>query len=372
MADEFSLRKVEPDVDAVVTAAQIAHGVPIPAVSRLATMSADEWEQFTEEWSTYLKNQGEYCRIRRSSGSGDRGLDIVAFTSEQGFADPWDSFQCKHYSRVLGPRDVCIEVVKVIYHSFNRTIPFNQKYRVPRRHVFISPKGAGLTVQRWLENKEEFKTEVKNRWDQCCVTSLGKQVPLVGKLLEYVEAFDFGIFDDRSSIELVEQHARTPFHTARFGGGLPPRGITPQPPATPTHEESVYIRKLLDAYEDHLGTTLATSADLNEVPEIRRHYNRQREMFYSAEALRNFARDRTPEGTYGSFKEDIYDGVVDLYEEEHDSGFERVRATVGRAALVGIEGNALVGVARVKDKQGACHQLANDCVLTWVGSAKQE
>ncbi|MYC69001.1 MAG: restriction endonuclease [Acidobacteriia bacterium] len=372
MADEFNLRDVEPVVDAVVTAAQIARGIPIPAVSRLATMSADEWEQFTEEWSTYLKNQGEYCRVRRSAGSGDRGLDIVAFTSERGFADPWDSFQCKHYSRVLGPRDVCIEVVKLIYHSFNRTIPFNQACRVPRRHVFISPKGAGLTVHRWLEDKDEFKRDFKNRWEQCCVTALGKHVPLAGNLLAYVEAFDFGIFDDRSGIELVEQHAETRFHTARFGGGLPPRERTPRPPATPTDEESVYIRKLLDAYEDHLGKAIETDADLSEVPEIRQHYNRQREMFYSAESLRNFARDRTPEGTYGSFREEIYDGVVDLYEQEHDSGFERVRATVGRAAIIGIEGNALAGVARVKDKQGACHQLANDCVLTWVGDAEQE
>ena len=371
MADDFNLREVEPEAKTVVTAAQIAQGFPIPAVSRLATMSADEWEQFTEEWSTYLKNQGEYWRVRRSSGSGDRGLDIVAFTSEQGFADPWDSLQCKHYAQVLGPSDVCVEAVKVIYHSFNRTIPFNQICRVPRRHVFVSPKGVGLTVQRWLADKAEFKKEFRNRWEQCCVKAIGKHVPLVGDLLAYVEAFDFSIFDDRSAVELVEEHAQTPFHVARFGGGLPPREKTPRPPTTPTDEESVYIRKLLDAYEDHLGAALETSADLDGVSGIRQHYNRQREMFYSAEALRNFARDRTPEGTYGSFQEEIYDGVVDVYDDKHASGFERVRATVGRAATISVGGNALVGVARVKDKQGVCHQLANDCILTWVG-AEQE
>ena len=368
MVDKFPLRDVEPDTSSVATAVQIAQGVPIPPVSRLAMMSADEWEVFTEEWATYLQKEGEYWRVRRRSGSGDRGLDVVAFTSELGFLGPWDSFQCKHYAGVLGPNDVCIEVAKVIYHSFNRTVPFDQSFRVPRRHVFVSPKGAGVTVQGWLADKEEFRKQFKKRWVQCCTKATGGQVPLQGDLLAYVDAFDFGIFDDRSGVELVEQHAQTPFHAARFGGGLPPRVKTPAPPDTPTAEESVYIRKLLDAYEDHLDMSLKTSADLNSVPGMRKHYNRQRELFYSAEALRNFARDRTPEGTFGLFQEDIHDGVVDVYEEVHESGFERVKATVGRAATISVGGNTLAGVARVRDKQGVCHQLANDCVLTWVGS----
>ena len=366
MCDEFSLRDVDPGTNSVVTAAQIAQGVPIPPVSRLAMMSADEWEVFTEEWATYLKNEGEYWRVRRRSGAGDRGLDVVAFVSELGFEAPWDSFQCKHYARALGPKAVCIEVAKVIYHSFNRTIPFNQSFRVPRRHVFISTNGVGLTVQGWLGDAEEFRKEFKSRWGQCVVEAIGIHVPLHGDLLAYVDAFDFGIFDDRSAVELVEQHAKTPFHAARFGGGLPPREQAPAPPDTPTEGESVYIRKLLDAYEDRLGRALSTSADLADFPIMRQHYNRQREMFYSAEALRSFARDTTPEGTFDLLREDIHDGVVDVCDEAHDTGFERVKATVGRAATINVGGNALVGVARVRDKQGVCHQLANDCVLTWV------
>ena len=360
------MRDVEPDANTVVTAAQIVQGVPIPPVCRIEMMSADEWEVFTEEWATHLKNKGVYWRVRRSSGSGDRGLDVVAFASELGFEGPWDSFQCKHYARPLGPKEVCVEVAKLIYHSFNRTIPFNQSFRIPRRHVFISPKGVGLTVRRWLGDPEVFRNEFKRRWAQCAAEAMGVQVRLQGNLLAYVDTFDFGIFDDRSAVELVEKHAKTPFHAARFGGGLPPRGEVPAPPDTPSHGESIYIRKLLDAYEDELRTSLSTSTDLSGFPTMREHYNRQREMFYSAEALRNFARDTTPEGTFDLLRQDIYDGVVDVYQEAHDTGFERVKATVGRAAIINVGGNALVGVARVRDRQGVCHQLANDCELTWV------
>ena len=234
MDEEVPLRDLEPGTTSEVTAAQIAQGVPILPVSRIAIMSATEWEDFIEEWATYLKNEGEYWRVRRWSGSGDRGLDVVAFASDLEFKGPWDSFQCKHYSRPLRPSEVCVEVAKLIYHSFNRTIPFNQEYRLPRRHVFVSPKGVGLTVQRWLRDAGEFKKELKNRWGTIASGAVGVQVPLQGDLLEYVEGFDFKIFDDRSAVELVEQHAETRFYAARFGGGLPPRGRVPEPPVTPT------------------------------------------------------------------------------------------------------------------------------------------
>ena len=372
MAEESLLHDVQPATSSVVTAAQISQGNPIPPVSRLMMMSAEEWEVFTEEWATHLKNIGEYWRIRRWGGSGDRGLDVVAFTSELGFAAPWDSFQCKHYSAALGPNDVCIEATKVVYYSFKRTVPFNQSFRAPRRHVFVSPKGAGTTVQGWLADKERFREEFKNRWGQYCLRAIGVEVPLEGDLLAYVNEFDFGRFDDRSAVELVAQHMHTPYYAARFGGGLPPREKSAAPPTTPATNESVYIRKLLDAYQEHLAIPVTTSTELDGVPEIRNHYDRQRELFYSAEALRNFARDRTPDGTFLSFQEDVHDGVVDVYEKAYDTGLQRLRSTVGRAAEISVDGNALVSVARVRDKQGVCHQLANDCEFTWVWDAEAE
>ena len=89
-------------------------------------------------------------------------------------------------------------------------------------------------------------------------------------------------------------------------------------------------------------------------------------LFYSAEALRNFARDRTPLGTFDSLQEDIFHGVIDVCEVSYASGLERLRATITTAAIIDVGGNALFGVTRVADKQGVCHQLANDDRLTWV------
>lgn len=369
MSDQFDLQPLEPNAASVVpSAAQVAGGIPIPRVRLLQIMSPDDWEGFTEEWLSFHKAKGTYQSVKRFSGPGDLGLDIVAFTESVGFAEPWDSYQCKHYSHALTPKDVYGEIGKIIYHSFQRTPPFNQTCCVPRRHVFIAPFGVGITLGRLLRDPKRFKEEVRAKWQSHCVPALGSGInaPLSGALLVYFDSFDFSIFDDRTAVELVEEHAQTPFHAPRFGGGLPPRGEPDAPPADPTEAESLYLRKLLDAYGNHLGKPVAGREELTPHPELDEHYDRQRVLFYSAESLRNFARDRTPPRTFDSLQSDVYNGVIDVCEASHTDALERLRKTVTAAGQLDVNGNALVGVARVADKQGICHQLANDDRLIWM------
>ncbi len=127
MSEETEFTEIDPEAAEVVpTASQIATGIPVPPVRLLEVMSEDDWEDFTEEWLSYHKDQGTYHSDKKYSGSGDLGLDVVTFASEKGFAAPWDSFQCKHYKHPLAPNDIRGEVAKVVYHSFRQTTPFNQ------------------------------------------------------------------------------------------------------------------------------------------------------------------------------------------------------------------------------------------------------
>ena len=148
-------------------------------------------------------------------------------------------------------------------------------------------------------------------------------------------------------------------------GGLPPRGEPDSPRAEPTEAESLYLRKLLDAYGHHLGMPLTDRKVLAPHPDLDVHYKRQRVLFYSAESLRNFARDRTPPRAFHSLEDDVYNGAIDTCEASHADALERVRKTVAAAEQLDVSGNALVGVTKVADKQGICHQLANDDRLTW-------
>ena len=368
MSDSPTLENINPKVaSAVPTAAQVSGGIPIPAVRLLQVMSSDEWEGFTEEWLSFHKANGTYQSIKRFSGPGDLGLDVVAFTAKEGFAKPWDSYQCKHYNHALTPGDVYGEIGKIVYHSFLRTPPFNQSCRVPRRHVFIAPFGVGIKFGRLLKDPGRLQEEVRAKWESHCVPAIGAdiKVPLKGDLLAYFDAFTFAIFEDRTAVDLVEEHAQTVFHAARFGGGLPPRREPDSPPAEPTEAESLYLRKLLDAYGDHLRRPVAAFEELAPHSELEGNYNRQRVLFYSAESLRNFARDRTPPRTFYSLQEDVYNGVIDTCEAAHSDGLERLRKTVSAAGQLDVSGNALVGATKVADKQGICHQLANDDRLTW-------
>jgi len=121
MSDDFNLHEIEPKATSLVPiATQVSAGLPIPPVRLLQVMSAEDWEQFTVEWLSFHKANGTYQAIKRLSGPGDLGLDVVAFTDNEGFEKPWDSYQCKHYDHALTPGEVYGEIGKIIYHSFKR------------------------------------------------------------------------------------------------------------------------------------------------------------------------------------------------------------------------------------------------------------
>jgi hypothetical protein len=63
--------------------------------------------------------------------------------------------------------------------------------------------------------------------------------------------------------------------------------------------------------------------DLSKWPEIEKHFNRAREVFYHSKSLRKFARDSVDAGTFDAVKEEIYHGVVDTYDLSHADGLAR-------------------------------------------------
>ena len=73
-----------------------------------------------------------------------------------------------------------------------------------------------------------------------------------------------------------------------------------------------------------------------------------------------------PEGTFDELQDEVFHGVIDVTDRDHASGFERMGATVAQAALVSTTANPLASVTKSQDRQGICHQLANDDRLLWV------
>ena len=342
------------------SSAHVVSGVPIPKAVRVRTFSPDAWEEFIEEWASSLK--GQYIKVRRFGGSGDMGIDIAGFSSGDGFSDPWDNYQCKRYDHPLRPSDVWVEIGKIIYYSFKGY------FLPPSKHYFVCSQGIGTQLEKLLNKTDELKKKSRENWDAHCRTSITDlfDIPLSGDLDLYFQDFNFSIFTSRSVLEVIDGHAQTGYHSVRFGGGLPQRPEPNKPPLIPTEGESRYIRQLLDAYGEHLGAKITEPAALDVHSDLKRDYLRQRERFYHAEALRNFARDTVPDGTFDALQDEIYHGVVDVCEGKHGNGLERMRATIAQAASVATTSNALATAVQVQDRQGVCHQLANDDRLTWV------
>jgi len=98
------------------------------------------------------------------------------------------------------------------------------------------------------------------------------------------------------------------------------------------------------------------------------HFGRQREAFYHAESLRVFARDTVPEGTFESLQDEIHSGVIDICDANHADGYERVKEVTQAARELQLTSNALLTRAKTKDRDGICHQLANEDRLLWTKS----
>lgn len=361
MISDADMKVIAPmDPVAAPSSVHVQTGVPVPKAMRVRNFSPDEWEEFVEEWAQSLEDS--YAKVRRFGGAGDCGVDIAGFCTRDGFESTWDNYQCKQYDHPLRPSDIWIEVGKIIYYSYRG------EFLAPRTHYFVVSRGVGTTLEKLLNKPQELITKFKSNWNKYCREKITttETINLEGDLLTYTDSFDFSIFSSKSHIELIDAHSHTGFHAVRFGGGLPGRPKPDAPPATPTANESRYIRQLLDAYGDHLCVVVENVAALNAHQSLEGNFLRQRERFYHAESLRNFARDTVPEGTFDDLQEEVFHGVIDVTEGMHANGFERMQATVAQAAQVSTAANPLASVTKSQDRQGICHQLANDDRLIWV------
>jgi len=344
-----------------VTTDQVIHGPLIPPQQRILLYSPGEWEGFAEEWAHFCLKK-HYVQVQRFSGAGDRGIDIAGFADAQKLLGVWDNYQCKRYlGHAVYPSEAWPEIGKILWYSFKK------EYRAPRRYYFVAPHGVGTTLLGYLANAPKLKKALADNWDKHVRRAITEtqEVPLEGDFLAYVEAFDFSIFDSRTALQLVEAHRGCPCHAVRFGGGLSTRPVAEKPPATIAPRESRYVAQLLGAYAGHKKQAVADVSVLKAWPTLDGHFGRQREAFYHAESLRVFARDSVPAGTFESLQDDVHSGVVDVCDADHADGYERVKQVTRAARELHLTSNALLTCAKPKDRDGICHQLANEDRLTW-------
>lgn len=336
----------------------IATGLPIPAIERIRIFSDRQWEEFVLEWAHSLSV--DYGLVERCGGAGDMGRDIVAYDKNDNSV--WDNYQCKHYKDPLTPSDVWVELGKLIYYTYRKD------YNYPRRYYFVAQQGAGTKLSNLLKKPDKLRTGLFDNWEKCCGNGISSTatVELDDRLKTYINSLDFSIFQSIPPLRLIEQHAKTRWHVARFGGGLPARQSFEHPPVDVAAHEANYVRELLDAYADHLKRDVTSVGDISGAPDVRDHFDDSRLEFYSAEALRAFSRDTLPPGEFEILQEEVHSGIKDEIRGDHEDGFRRVMAVVKTAKTLQLSGHALNMRLSVLDRGGICHQLANNKKVRWV------
>lgn len=336
-------------------------GPPVTPEQRIFFYSSDEWERFIREWAMGLAP--EYLQIKRLGGPNDKGVDVAAFKTQDGFEGGWDCFQGKHYAGALTLGDVLPEMLKVFLGVVGG------HYTLPDKYAFLAPRGCGPQLNRLLS----APSKLRNRFldaitqDASLVTALPSGV--IDAVRNLASSTDFSMFQSVELIDALTTHRRTPYYVARFGGPLPGRPPAALPPEHLGGHETLYVAKLMDAYGEQRPAVTLQRETLASHPEFGDHFRRQRISFYSAEALRLYARDSVPEGTFDALQEDIYSGVVEIAEGPHDCGLDRLREVLTQSANVDLSAHVLVSVAHIDDRKGICHQLASKDRLTWTTNA---
>lgn len=345
-----------------VSAAALLVGPRLTPTKHIWFYSAAEWEGFILEWAGLLP---DYASVQQFGGANDRGIDIAGLLTELRLDGAWDCYQCKHYARPLEPADARVEILKIFCGVINA------HYKMPRKYRFLAPQGCGPTLRRLLSSPSKLKADFLDNLDPTKPLCRDLASEMLQRVRRQAIQSDFSIFGEEDIGNVIVTHQQSHNHLIRFGGQLPSRPEPESPPSSPEQHETRYVEQLIETYNErfpgnNFSHELATASS-----ETSEHYLRQREAFYSAEALRVFARDSVPEGTFAALQQELYDGVIEICDRIYSNGFERLTSVLATAGALNFTANALITVTEQRDRKGICHQLANEDRLTWVRGGPQ-
>lgn len=131
----------------------------------------------------------------------------------------------------------------------------------------------------------------------------------------------------------------------------------------PINDSLPYISAIIEAYRDHDGSDF-TEDEL--VVKHKKHYDRQKESFYAADMVKRFSRDAYSNDEIAPFDilmSEIYDGVIETWEEGYEDGLKRMNVVVAEATKIHSDASILCKETNwitTKVKKGTCHMLVND------------
>lgn len=332
----------------------------IPAIKQVQMMDEDSFEQFTVEW-LYSCKKSLYASIFRIGGAGDKGRDAIAYRKDGSL----DYYQCKHYDTALAPTDYYVELGKLCYYTFNKDYP------LPKNYFIVASNNVGSKLLSLIDDSLKLRMELVANWDAYCENKITKQkeIKLEGLLKNYVTNFDFSIVKSIPIEKVIDEHMMTIYGKIRFGGVEAKIPDAMVPPLMINSDEIPYVEQLLHVYSEKLGIHIDSTDQLSGYKQYYKHFNRQRKDYYSVETIRRFVRDVFSNSRqFQILLDEIYDGVVDTYEQGFSSGYDRLVAVLSQAVKVSTAKSLLDSKLKCignSERKGACHMLVNEQRLQW-------
>jgi hypothetical protein len=345
----------------------VGAGLPVKPLDRLAKFSADDFERFTLEWaSDYLPTQSEVFEVQQRGGAGDKGRDVIVWLDSPS-TDPrrWKLYQCKHYAQRLGQGVAAGEIAKVLYYTLNGD------YTSPQEYWFVTHKGVTSDFQDLLDDPSKLRAFVKDNWDKHCADAITSKetIGLTSQMESHINSFDFSIFRAKQPLDLITEHSQTRYHLTVFGAPLIERPLPPAPPSSVMPTESGYIGQLYEVIGEAMSVSITTPADFSHEEAHQKLFERSRITFYCAEGLKELARDQMADAEFfNTLLGEFRDGLYFTYTAAGQTGLHRLKSTVSAAQSLQLGGHVLAPHVLAKDREGMCHQMANEGHLKWCGT----
>lgn len=142
-------------------------------------------------------------------------------------------------------------------------------------------------------------------------------------------------------------------------------------PQRVTNYERKYTDQLLKVLCTECGIDVTLKALREHGGDYLEDFDSARQAYYLAESLRELMKDSSLDGEkeFKKIKDETYTGVRPTYRKRHDSGYEKMQATLEQASTIPLTKShvpAATGLFHVEHRHGITHMLVNDERLKWV------
>lgn len=137
-------------------------------------------------------------------------------------------------------------------------------------------------------------------------------------------------------------------------------------PVNIANHERRYVKALEEVYAEKTGDKNLKTKNMEAYPKEQDHFKRQRIDYYAAEAVRRATRDiysDNEEKYFKTFLDEIYNGIIDVYERDYDTGFKRLEEVLIEAKNTRADQSRICSDTKWignSQKKGACHILVNE------------